>query len=177
MGPVIVVMGPTGSGKSLQAKLIVEKKGYAYVSTGDLLRASDDPKIKQLLSQGKLAESADIEAMLKSKLDQVKPGQGVVLDGCLRILRDAQWLDNYLVDRGGVNVKAIYLNITPELAITRIHGRKRSDDSDQLFEQKWKDYHSMTMPVIDYFRQKGVLTEIDGSQSIETIYRQIEAAL
>lgn len=170
-------MGPTGSGKSLQAKRLAQKLGYKYVSTGDLLRASHDPRIIQTLAEGKLAESEDIKRILKTELDLVVDGTGAVMDGCVRIKEEAEWLESYLKERGGAEMKVLFLRVSKAEAILRLRLRHRSDDSEELYDKKMEEYHKITMPVVDFYRDKGAIIEINGDQSIELVAREIESAL
>lgn len=177
MVKIVLFIGPTGSGKSLQAKRLAQKLEYKYVSTGELLRASLEPKITQVLAEGKLADPEDVKRILKTELDTVADGGGVVLDGCVRIKEEAEWLETYLQGRGGAEMKVFFLLVSKQEAMLRLRLRHRSDDSEALYDKKMEEYHKITMPVVDFYRDKGIIAEINGDQSIELVARAVEAAL
>lgn len=53
----------------------------------------------------------------------------------------------------------------------------REDDNKETFENRYKIYKEQTEPLIDYYRSKGVLFEIDASQDKFEIFREIEDLL
>lgn len=168
----IGIMGPVGSGKSTQAKIIAEKLGLCWVSTGELARqqAQEDSdlgrKFKQLLDEGQLIDDPDIAELLRVKLAQTECQTGFVLDGYPRDLPQASFFDPHFE-------KVFFLKMTEAEVIKRLLLRGRFDDTPELIKTRLQIYHQLTEPVLDYYRNQGCLVEVDGDRSIEEVAAEI----
>ncbi len=118
---VILFVGPQASGKGTQAKIIAEEKGFAHVSTGDLLRnARGDLKklADNYIKEGKLVPSNIIVSILKERLKQSDCERGVILDGFPRNLEQAEALEAITsID------KVFEIDVSDETAKKRLMGR------------------------------------------------------
>ena len=84
-------------------------------------------------------------------------------------------LYNVKAFKNGID-KVIYLNISDKEALWRIAGRRDSNREDETLmavRKRIESFHKFTEPVLDYYRKKGQLVEVNGEQSIEAIYREI----
>lgn len=173
---IIVVMGPQGSGKSTQAKLLAEYLGWPHVSTGDLFRGlKDQPselaqRIAGQLDQGFLVSDADVMLVLQEELAQPQYRKGLIVDGFPRNRWQAEHAP-FQVDR------VFYLKVGDPENVKRLLARGRADDTEELIKQRLTDYHQLTEPVLDFYRAKGVLVEIDGERAIEPIFEDIKSHL
>jgi adenylate kinase len=187
---VLSFLGPSGSGKGTQAKKLVEGFGFHYIGTGDLLRQRrkkndfTGKKVSQYLEEGKLASSLIVASLWDWEMEKVKnisPFPGLIIDGSPRCpfeerLIDSgidwyNWQDEY---------RAIYLNIDYKESKERLlakTGRRRDDDTLSTLDRKWTWFRKQTLPVIEGYRQRGILVEIDGHPPIEEIYQSIIRAL
>ena len=168
----IIFLGMQGSGKSTQAKMLADSLGLPYIEMGQLLRDKsqdqDDiaKKIKDALSAGQLVENQITIDCLKDKLSQPGFENGYVLDGYPRNENQLSALDADIS-------KVFYIKVTDDEATQRLSARGRHDDSPDLIQNRIRIYHKETEPLLEYFKEKGLLDEVDGQRSIENVNEDI----
>lgn len=168
----IVLMGPQGSGKTTQAKLLAQKLNLPLVVVGDMLRQmakenNDEGKeIKEVQKRGELIPDGQTIAIVSARLSGPDCERGFVLDGFPRNLEQAQGLDKK-VD------KVFYLKVTDEVGIARLLSRGRGDDTKEAIATRLAIYHQETEPVLEFYSKQGVLEEINGEATIEEIFQEI----
>lgn len=169
-------MGPQGSGKSTQGKLLAEFLAVPYISTGETFRkmAEQDNemgrKIKNLLDRGYLIDDDLTIEVVKKRLGQKDCSKGFVMDGYPRTKQQVELFDPGF-DR------AFYLELSDDEAIKRLLERKREDDTEELIKERLSIYHQQTEPLLGHFKQKGLLQKINGIGSIEEIQERIRQGL
>jgi adenylate kinase len=172
----LVVLGPQGSGKSTQAKLLAGYLKLPHVSTGDIFRRLENEdselgrRIKNSLSKGLLVADSDVNVVLSKELSASKYSKGVVLDGCPRNLAQAK---NFPLKFD----KVIYLQVSDTVGTERLLKRQREDDTFNVIKERLAIYHQETEPMLDFYRQQGLLVEINGEQSVDAIFAEIKQAL
>lgn len=172
----ILLIGPQGAGKSTQAKLLSQYLGIPFISTGDIFREKsyeDSPegvRIREILSQGKLVDDKTVSEMVEKTLKKDEFANGFIIDGYPRTLEQINYF-NPAFD------KVLYLKLSDEEATRRLMERGREDDTEDLIAERLKLYHDLTDPIIDYYEQKGILREIDGSASIEQVQEALRKAI
>ncbi len=185
----IVLMGPPGSGKGTQAKMLAEKMGLIHLSTGDLIREEQkkDTKIgklaTQLIDKGKYLPDEIVIQMVKQKVIDNPSAAGFIFDGFPRTVDQAKTLDEFLNLRKTPLNKIILLDTTNEVIKERIKARAlvegRADDAEDVVETRINTYKTQTVPVINYFKngylfagKRGIET-IDASKTKEVIAEEI----
>ncbi len=161
----ILFIGAQGSGKSTQAKLLAQFLGLPYISTGDIFRQMQG-EIKQILDQGKLVDDQTTSRIVEERLKKGDLENGFIFDGYPRTLEQMRLFDP------GFD-KVIYLDLPDEKASERLLVRGREDDTKELIAERLAHYHGQTDPILDYYRQKGILKSIDGSGSIDDIQQRV----
>lgn len=168
----IVVMGPPGSGKSTQAELLAEELGVPHFETGDLfyfLSQENSPRgreIKKLMDKGALLDDQFVLKAVEEQLKSKQYQKGAVLDGTPRSLWQAEHFKIKL-DR------VFYLKVSDKENIKRLVKRGRKDDTPEVVEKRLSIYHQDTEPMLNYYRKKGILEEVDGERPIEEIHNDI----
>ena len=205
----ILLIGPPGSGKGTQARLLIHDFGFAYFSAGDILRRwseKDTPRgrrIKELINKGQfisdlLMREIFVDFLVKNK------GKDILLDGYPRNLSQAKTAEQYLMNRGGLNL-VFYLRISDREVTRRLSSRVvcsrcgavynlitnpphrkgicdrcggkleiRADEQPATIKRRLAIYKRRTKALIDYFAKRGVLVSIDGERPIKTIYEDIK---
>lgn len=181
----LVILGPQGCGKGTQAKLLSEKFNLNHISSGDLLRheaesGSDKGKIiADLLAKGTLLPFDTVLELVDSAIKDSP--NGFIIDGTPRDLRQAEHLDWFLGTLNKKIDKVILLNIpaaeSPKRLTKRAQIEGRSDDTPEAIQKRLDIYNSETVPVIDYYRQKNLVLDIDGMPDINTIHQDILSKL
>jgi adenylate kinase len=166
----IILVGIQGSGKSTQGVLLSEKLGVPYLSTGHIFREMAKEKtplgteIKLLVTAGILISDNKTVEIVSDYLSHPEYQNGYVIDGFPRTLTQVENFSN------GVD-KVFYIKISDKEALWRISGRNevREDETLLAIRKRIDLFHKFTEPVVEYYRHKGILVEVDGEQSIEAI--------
>ena len=168
----IFLIGPQGSGKSTQAALLAEFLDLPKISTGDIFRefAEEDSEegrqIRETMNQGKLIDDTETAKIVERRLQKEDVKNGFILDGYPRSLAQKQLFDPS-VD------KVIHLQVPDGEVIKRLMVRGREDDSLEAIKTRLNLYHEQTKPLLDYYKDQGILIEVDGVGSIEKIRDEI----
>ncbi|HSX65620.1 MAG TPA: adenylate kinase [Pseudoxanthomonas sp.] len=183
----LVLLGPPGSGKGTQAARLKEYLQVPHISTGDLLRAevaAGTPlgvQAKEVMARGDLVSDEILLGMLESRVSREDTANGFILDGYPRNLAQADALDTLLQKIGQPMDYAVQLEVPTELLVERIAGRAaaegRADDSPESVRTRLKVYDSQTAPVIEFYRQHGQLTVVDGVGSLDEVFNRLVEAL
>ena len=180
----IIVLGPPGAGKGTQSLLIAQKLGLIHLSTGEILRKAVDDKTglglkaKEIMDKGHLVSDEIMIGIIRDAIskDEVKK-IGFILDGFPRTLKQAIALDEILMELGYNDLKVINLVADEDELLKRLKGRGRSDDTIETILHRRKVHKDQTEPVIDHYRQKFEVFNINGVGSISDINKSILGVL
>jgi adenylate kinase len=183
----LLLLGPPGAGKGTQAKILVEERGIPQISTGDMLRAAvaaDSPvgrRAKAHMEAGELVPDSVVVGVAEERLGMDDAAAGFILDGFPRTVVQAEALDG-LLDRLGVKLeRCVSLGVGEDDLVARLLNRARlegrSDDNEEAIRTRMREYREKTEPLIDYYRQKGVLVEVSGSGDVEEVAQRIREAV
>lgn len=202
----LIFLGPPGAGKGTQAKGVAERYGIAHISTGDMLRSEirqGTPlghEAATYMDKGELVPDAVIVEIVKSRITQPDCRNGFLLDGFPRTIAQAQALDgitaiDYVID----------IDVPFDRLLNRITGRRmcpdcgaafhvstyhsdkcsecggilyqRDDDREETVAVRLRQYEKKTAPLIQYYREKGILRKVNGDQDIELVAEEIRREL
>ena len=183
-----IIIGPQGSGKGTQARLLSDSFDFVHISIGDIFRWNMTnhtklaARITRIMNEGRLVPDEIVEEVVRQRMEQHDWNFGFVLDGFPRTRSQAEYLfENWNLD------KAIYLDIPEDVVFGRVMQRvaegqgggftKRLDDNPQALRVRLQEFHEKTQPLLRLFEHKGMLVTIDGNQSIERVFDSIVATL
>jgi adenylate kinase len=183
----LLIIGPQGSGKGTQGVRIAEALRIPAVSTGDVFRANVKEgtelgqQVQAIIEAGDLVPDDLTSAIVRDRLQQGDAAGGFLLDGYPRNLGQVADLDAFLDDRGEPLTAVIELSVPREESIARLSLRAaeqgRTDDNEESIAKRLSIYESETAPILDVYRERGIVDEIDGIGSLDDITGRITSAL
>ena len=203
----IIFLGPPGAGKGTQAQLLTKELGIPQISTGDMLRKAmregtkTGLEAKRYVESGGLVPDDVVIAIVKERLAEDDCKNGYMLDGFPRTVYQAEELSKFAT----IDV-AVDLDLPDEVLVQRLSGRRvcpncnatyhisqlggstvckncgaeviqRKDDSEETIRNRLKVYTEQTAPLIDYYRQKGILRTVDCQGTVEENFALVKRAL
>jgi len=183
----LVLLGAPGSGKGTQATRLKDHLQVPHISTGDLLRAEVAAgsklglEAKEIMARGDLVSDAILLGMIEDRLSRPDTANGFILDGYPRNLAQASALDALLQRIGQPIDCAVQLDVDNELLVERIAGRAkaegRADDNPESVRKRLSVYSGQTAPVVDFYRQHGLLSVVNGVGSLDDVFTRIVEAI
>ena len=181
----IILFGPPGAGKGTQSKYLVDKLKNIQVSTGDILREeikknSDiGQQITNNMNEGKFVSDEIVNELIEKIIFDPQKKDKLIFDGYPRSLSQAKYLD-LLLDKSNQKIDHIFfLNVNKDTIVERIEKRKvlenRSDDNTDIILKRYDTYMETTRPVLDFYSKNPNFHEINGTQEIDQITKEIEA--
>lgn len=203
---IIVLVGPPGSGKGTQAKVMCQRLQAAHLSTGDMLRAARanntlEQRWIDAMNDGALLPDHVVIDLIKERIKQDDCGKAVVFDGFPRTVPQAEGLAKMLGEAGRKVEAVIQLDVPREMLEERIVNRRtdkrtgqiyhliynppppdadlehRDDDKPEAFVKRQNAYESMTAALLPYYEERQLLNRIDGVGKPADITERIFAAL
>ena len=182
--PVVVLLGPPGSGKGTQADRLRDEQGFVPLATGDLLRAAREEGTKlgrqaaEYMDRGELVPDELIDAMLAEELAGLddKPA---LLDGFPRTVAQADALAEVLADHDRELGRVVLIEVPDDVVAARIgsRGQGRADDDPETVRERLRVYHEQTEPLVAYYDERGLLRRVDGDGGVDDVRSAIRAAL
>nr|AUG32557.1 adenylate kinase [Paulinella longichromatophora] len=177
----ILFLGPPGAGKGTQAQNLISQHGLLHLSTGDLLRAEVKAgtalgqEAAALMMKGELVSNDLVLAIVQNNLEKYTGGW--LLDGFPRNITQAKALD-FLLDKIHQPIDiVVLLSMDDDLLIERLLNRGRSDDTEAVIRHRLEIYHEQTSPLIDFYKNKHLLTQVEASGTVEDIANNISKVL
>ena len=175
----LIIIGAPGSGKGTQAELIQKHFGLRHFSTGAQIRkeiaagTEIGQQAKKHVEQGQLVPDELINKIVEVAI--LEDHEGIIFDGYPRSIIQEETLDNLLKKYREAPIRAfIYLSVRKELLLERVLQRGkisgRADDTAEVFEDRYRAYLAETEPLVESYRKKGILVEVDGNDTIENIF-------
>lgn len=173
----ILLIGPQGSGKSTQGKLLSEFLGIPYISTGDIFRkiassnTEEGEKIKQILDSGNLVDDETTAQLVRKRIQEQDCMSGFILDGYPRNLEQSNKISDIDFD------KVFYFKVPQDVAVERLLKRGRADDTEEAIRKRLDLYFKQTEALLENYKNKGILVEIDGVGDVDAIQKSLRANL
>ena len=183
----IILMGPPGAGKGTQATGVAEHFGIPAISTGDIFRANVSRgtelgvKAKRYMDAGEYVPDEVTNLMVRNRIDEPDADPGFMLDGYPRTLAQVEELDGMIKHTGHKLDAVVVLTVNPEELVQRLLQRAetdgRSDDTEDVIRRRQEVYAEQTEPLIEVYRERGLLIEVDGMGEVDEVTKRIFDAL
>jgi len=180
---MIIFIGPTGSGKSMQAQLMAVRHGWRWLSAGQLLRDTRDPKIYKYMRAGKMLPHKIVDKIMFAEIDKTKTSEEErkhILDGYPRDVDQAKALVKHEINHCGkpqIDI-IIVIDMTTAEIMKRLSLRGRLEDDTDTIKQRLKLYIEQTAPILEYFKEIGVPIErVNGVGKVGAVHDRIEKVL
>ena len=183
-GPRVVLLGPPGAGKGTQAHLLCLRLGVPAISTGDMLRqavangSALGQRVQGVMASGALVDDGLMAEVVRERLARADARKGYLLDGYPRTLPQAETLAGILRESGRDLDAVLLVDVPEDELVRRILLRQRGeDDTEEVVRERLRVYREKTEPLIGYYRERGLLREIDGDRPIEEVASRMFDAL
>ena len=183
----LLLLGPPGAGKGTQAVRLAEELGIPQISTGDMLReavAKGTPlgrAARAIMERGELVSDDIVIGIANERLLADDARNGFVLDGFPRTVAQAEALDRLLAEQGVRLERCVALVVDEDAVVKRLLRRAeiegRSDDNESTIRNRIRVYREQTAPLVQHYRARGVLAEVDGMGQVDEVAARVRGAL
>jgi adenylate kinase len=184
----LLLVAPPGAGKGTQAVKLAEHYGITNLSSGELLRreiAADSEigrEAVEYVRRGDLVPDELIFQVLARPLIEATRRGGYVLDGFPRNLHQAEEAYRAVRDMPSVVLQAVvHLDVPPEELTRRLLARNRQeariDDIASVVTHRLDVFVAETEPLLGFYRERGLVLDIDGNQAVGQVFAEIVRAL
>lgn len=202
----ILLLGPQGSGKGTQARLLIGEFGFSYFESGAYLRKMADkfPSIKKIMDEGKLVPDKEFTSYLTAYLDEENMYDNIVFDGFPRTVDQYLFLKNWLSEKEVKLNLVLVIDISDAEAIRRLSARRtdpmtgeiynlvtekipadvdisklvqRDDDTTYAIQKRLSIYRTQTQDLVEELKNDSKVVEINGERPVDEIYAEISAII
>lgn len=183
----ILLLGPPGAGKGTQGAVLAARLGLPKFATGDLLRdavARGTPlglEAKAVMESGALVSDAIIMGVVREELGKPGASGGVIFDGVVRTIPQAEGVAALLAERGRQIDRVLFFDVSDEEILARLEKRRtvegRADDDPGAVQRRLVAYRDQTSPVLAWYEARGGVTRIAAVGSVEAIASRVRQAL
>ena len=182
----IILFGAPGAGKGTQSKELVKKYELAYISTGDILRkemAEETAlglKAKDVINRGELLSDDLIIEIIEKAVEQAGE-KGILFDGFPRTVAQAESLEKLLEHHSRHLSLVLRLEVPREELVERMLKRAkiegRADDTEEVIQNRFREYEAKTKPVADFYEKQGVLHSVVGTGAVEEVFQRLTSEI
>lgn len=183
----IALFGAPGAGKGTQSKLLIEKYNLTYISTGDILRQeiSEGTDIglqaKDVINKGGLVSDEIIVQIIEKRIENSTTTGGFLFDGFPRTLVQTYILEGLLHRMNKKLLCLLSLDAPRDILFQRMLDRAsiegREDDKQEVIENRFREYDEKTIPVAEFYKEKGIFHEINGIGSVEEVFERLSCKI
>jgi adenylate kinase len=183
----LALFGPPGAGKGTQSEFLIKKYNLFYISTGDLLRKEIANKTQlgleaqTIIASGGLVSDEIIVQIIENTITENPDANGFLFDGFPRTYIQAYILEGLMLKLNTSLSCLISLEMDEEISVERLLNRGktsgRSDDNEIVIRNRLKEYFEKTLPVLQFYKDKGIFHALDGAKGIDLVNLEIESII
>ena len=173
---MILLFGPTGAGKSMQGQMLAVRQGWKWLSTGEMLRNSQDPTVIEVLKSGELvSDELTYEVFDKAVQDaKAKKFKNIIVDGFPRTKGQAEWLAKYMLENNEHIDIVVAIEVPEAEIMRRLEIRGRMEDTPDTIAKRMTIYRQKMYPVLGIFAEQGVrIVHLDGTGTAGEVHDRI----
>lgn len=180
----IALFGPPGAGKGTQSEFLIKQYNLFYISTGDILRKelADETKLgleaKSIIAKGGLVSDEIIVQIIEKTIKNNPDANGFLFDGFPRTFVQAYILEGLMIKLNTALDKLISIEVPQEESVIRLLERGkvsgRLDDNEEVIRNRLKEYDEKTLPVLNFYKERGNYVAVNGLQSIKKVTKAIK---
>jgi adenylate kinase len=176
----LILFGPPGAGKGTQSEQLIDAYNLKHISTGDLLRAERKAgtelgiKANEYIAKGELVPDEVVVGMVRNFMKEHSSSKGFIFDGFPRTTPQAEALDNLLSEFGAKIDIVLGLEVIEDELVKRLLLRgetsgRADDQSEETIRNRFKEYQTKTLPLMDYYTKKNSYVGVNGMGEIDQI--------
>ena len=173
---MILLFGPPGAGKSTQGQMLAARMGWKWLSTGQILRESDDPEVNEILKSGELVSDELTYKVFDTAIQQAKAQNypRTIVDGFPRTKEQAEWLSGYM-GKYSENIELVIVLEVPESEILhRLELRGRMEDTPDGIARRMTLYRQKMYPVLGRFAEDGTkIVHLESTGTVGSVHDRI----
>ncbi|MDR1006862.1 MAG: adenylate kinase [Bacteroidales bacterium] len=186
----IALFGAPGAGKGTQSKMLIEKYNLTYIATGDILRQEIAAQTelglqaKDIINKGGLVPDELIVQIIEKIIERDEQNNntgGILFDGFPRTVVQAYILEGMLHRLNRRLLCMLSLDVPKDELIRRMLDRatkeNRSDDNEEVIHNRLNEYHNKTMPVADFYSEKGIYCPVNGIGSVDEVFARLTSEI
>jgi len=183
----LLLLGPPGAGKGTQGAILADRLSIPKIATGDLLREAvrlGTPlglEAKAVMESGRLVSDDLIMGIVRAELITPAAKQGVIFDGVVRTIPQAEGVERLLAELGRKMDQVVFFDVTDREILARIDKRRsvegRADDDPLAVQRRLVAYREQTAPVLAWYEARGGVTRIPAVGTVEEIAERVRRAL
>ena len=203
---IVILLGPPGSGKGTQTRVLSERLSIPQLATGDMFREAKrvgtlEQRYLEIMDAGGLLPDEAVISLIERRTTQPDCENGFLLDGFPRTVPQAEALDAMLAKRGAQIDAVILLDVPRSLLEERVIHRRtdkvsgqiyhllynppppgaelehRADDRPEAVGKRLDAYEAITAALLPFYEAKGLLRRVDGVGKPEEITQRVVDAL
>lgn len=175
---MILLFGPTGAGKSMQGQMLAVRMGWKWLSTGQMLRDSNDPEVMKVLKSGELVSDELTYEVFDAAIRDAKAKnyEKTIVDGFPRTKEQAEWLADYMEKHGEAIDVVVVLEVPESEIMARLEKRGRMEDTPETIARRMNIYRQKMYPVLGSFAEDGVkIIHLDGTGTAGEVHDRLYA--